>query len=136
MVRFRLLRKALVSRPDRALFTQSSALTRTFLRLRLLGPLERVGDRSLKQTISIYDEQLSLDASGHTSGKSTQNAFIFNPYKKLAKLSLNRVKLSCINCRCMKFASRSAIESASSANCGSRALMAGWLYPALLMLWP
>ena len=45
---------------------------------------------------------------------------MFIPYKKLAKLSLNLDKLSCINCRCMKFASRSAIESDSSANAGSR----------------
>lgn len=55
-----------------------------------------------------------------TSGKSTQNAFMFMPYKKLAKLSLNLLKLSCINCRCMKLASRSAIESESSAKAGSR----------------
>ena len=71
-----------------------------------------------------------------TSGKSTQNAFMFRPYKKLAKLSLKRVKLSCISCRCIKLASRSAMESASSANCGSSALIAGCEYPALLMLWP
>ena len=45
---------------------------------------------------------------------------MFIPYKKLAKLSLNLDRLSCINCRCMKFASRSAIESDSSANAGSR----------------
>ena len=44
---------------------------------------------------------------------------MFMPYKKLAKLSLKRDKLSCINCKCMKFASRSAIESESSANAGS-----------------
>ena len=55
-----------------------------------------------------------------TSGKSTQKAFMLSPYKKLAKFSLNRDRLSCINCRCMKFASRSAIESDSSANAGSR----------------
>ena len=55
-----------------------------------------------------------------TSGKSTQKAFIFNPYRKLAKFSLNLDKLSCINWRCMKFASRSAIESESSANAGSK----------------
>src|SRR5277367_2883062 len=53
------------------------------------------------------------------SGKSTQNAFMFKPYKKLAKLSLNLAKLSCINCKCMKLASKSAIESDSSANAGS-----------------
>jgi hypothetical protein len=55
-----------------------------------------------------------------TSGKSTQKAFIFIPYRKLAKLSLNRLRLSCINCKCMKLASRSAIESDNSANAGSR----------------
>lgn len=46
---------------------------------------------------------------------------MFSPYKKLAKLSLNRLRLSCISCRCIKFASRSAIESVNSANCGSNA---------------
>ena len=56
----------------------------------------------------------------HTSGKYTQKAFMFIPYKKLAKLSLNRLKLSCISCRCIKLASKSAIESASSAKAGSR----------------
>jgi len=55
-----------------------------------------------------------------TSGKSTQNAFMFNPYKKLAKFSLNLDKLSCINCRCIKLASKSAIESDSSAKAGSK----------------
>jgi hypothetical protein len=53
------------------------------------------------------------------SGKSTQKAFMFNPYKKLAKLSLNLAKLSCINCKCMKLASKSAIESDNSAKAGS-----------------
>jgi hypothetical protein len=56
----------------------------------------------------------------NTSGKSTQKAFIFNPYKKLAKFSLNLAKLSCINCICMKLASKSAIESDSSAKAGSK----------------
>lgn len=55
-----------------------------------------------------------------TSGKSTQKAFMFMPYKKLAKLSLNRLRLSCISCKCMKLASKSAIESESSAKAGSR----------------
>lgn len=45
---------------------------------------------------------------------------MFIPYRKLAKLSLNRERLSCISCKCMKFASRSAIESDSSAKAGSR----------------
>jgi hypothetical protein len=57
----------------------------------------------------------------HTSGKSTQNAFMFKPYRKLAKFSLNLAKLSCISCRCIKLASRSAMESDSSANAGSNA---------------
>lgn len=55
----------------------------------------------------------------NTSGKSTQKAFMFSPYRKLAKLSLNRERLSCISCKCMKFASRSAMESDSSAKAGS-----------------
>ena len=44
---------------------------------------------------------------------------MFRPYKKLAKLSLKRARLSCINCKCMKLASKSAIESDSSAKDGS-----------------
>jgi hypothetical protein len=56
-----------------------------------------------------------------SSGKSTQNAFMLRPYKKLAKLSLNLDRLSCISCKCMKFASKSAIESDNSANAGSNA---------------
>lgn len=55
-----------------------------------------------------------------TSGKSTQKAPIFNPYKKLPKHSLNLPKLSFSNWRCMKFASKSAMESLNSANPGSR----------------
>lgn len=62
----------------------------------------------------------SQEDAERTSGKSTQKAFMFIPYRKLAKLSLNLLKLSCINCRCMKLASRSAIESESSAKAGSR----------------
>ena len=50
-----------------------------------------------------------------TSGKSTQKAFIFNPYKNPAKLSLKRDRLSCMSCRCAKFCSRSAMASLSSA---------------------
>ena len=56
-----------------------------------------------------------------TSGKSTTKAFMFSPYRKLAKLSPNLLRLSCINWRCIRFASRSAIESLNSANCGSKA---------------
>lgn len=51
-----------------------------------------------------------------TSGKSTQNAFIFKPYRKLPNDSVNRSKLSCISWKCIKLASRSAMPSASSAN--------------------
>jgi hypothetical protein len=46
---------------------------------------------------------------------------MFKPYKKLAKFSLNLAKLSCINCKCIKLASKSAIESDNSANAGSKA---------------
>ena len=69
-----------------------------------------------------YDASVPLHSRGETlrtSGKSTQKAFMFIPYKKLAKLSLNLLKLSCINCRCIKLASRSAIESENSAKAGS-----------------
>jgi len=40
---------------------------------------------------------LPFSHSEPTSGKSTQKAFMFMPYRKLAKLSLNLLKLSCIN---------------------------------------
>ncbi len=55
-----------------------------------------------------------------TSGKSTQKALTFNPYRKLAKHSLKRARLSCISCICMKLASRSAMLSDSSAKAGSK----------------
>ena len=58
----------------------------------------------------------------HTSGKSTQKAFMFIPYMKLANDSLNRARLSCMSWKCIKFASKSAIESASSAKAGSNEL--------------
>lgn len=41
---------------------------------------------------------------------------MFMPYRKPAKLSEKRAKLSCINCSCMKFCSKSAMASLSSAN--------------------
>jgi hypothetical protein len=69
-----------------------------------------------------------------TSGKSTQKAFIFNPYRKLAKFSLNLAKLSCINCKCMKLASKSAIESDSSANAGSNTSKGAFDAPPMLDL--
>jgi hypothetical protein len=77
---------------------------------------------------------MQTDQSLLTSGKSTQNAFIFNPYKKLAKFSLNLDKLSCINCRCIKLASRSAIESDNSAKAGSKASRGASVAPPMLAL--
>ena len=41
---------------------------------------------------------------------------MFMPYRKPAKLSLKRARLSCISCSCTKFCSRSAMASLSSAN--------------------
>ena len=55
-----------------------------------------------------------------TSGKSLQKAFMFNPYRKLAKLSLKRARLSCISCNCSKLEFRSVNESDNSAKAGSR----------------
>lgn len=55
-----------------------------------------------------------------TSGKSTQKAFMFRPYKKLAKSSLNRARLSCMSWKCIILASRSAKASESSAKAGSK----------------
>lgn len=47
---------------------------------------------------------------------------MLRPYRKLAKLSLKRARLSCISWKCIMFASRSAMASASSPKCGSKAL--------------
>jgi hypothetical protein len=47
---------------------------------------------------------------------------MFRPYRKLAKLSLKRAKLSCINWKCIMLASRSATASESSAKAGSNVL--------------
>ena len=44
---------------------------------------------------------------------------MFMPYKKAPKFSLNLPKLSFNSCKCIKFASRSAMLSLSSANAGS-----------------
>lgn len=44
---------------------------------------------------------------------------MFNPYRKLAKLSLNRDRLSCMSWKCIILASRSATASDSSAKAGS-----------------
>lgn len=46
---------------------------------------------------------------------------MLRPYRKLAKLSLKRARLSCISWKCIRFASRSAMASDSSPNCGSKA---------------
>jgi len=54
------------------------------------------------------------------SGKSTQKALMFMPYRNAPKFSLNLPKLSLSSCRCMKLASRSAMLSLNSANAGSR----------------
>lgn len=54
-----------------------------------------------------------------TSEKSTQNAFMFRPYRKLAKDSLNRARLSCISWKCIMLASKSATASDSSPKAGS-----------------
>lgn len=78
-----------------------------------------VGTSRVSEPISISQRLRGMAAKACTSGKSTQKAFILRPYKKLAKLSLNLERLSCINCICMKLASRSAMESLSSANAGS-----------------
>lgn len=51
--------------------------------------------------------------------KSMQNAFIFSPYRKLAKLSLNLDRLSCMICISPISASSVAIASESSAKAGS-----------------
>ena len=69
--------------------------------------------------LSVPFSRCRWTCDAHTSGKSTQKAFMFMPYRKLAKLSLNRLRLSCMSCKCIRFASRSAIESDSSANAGS-----------------
>jgi formylglycine-generating enzyme required for sulfatase activity len=47
---------------------------------------------------------------------------MFKPYRKLAKLSLNRDKLSCMSWKCIIFASRSATASDNSAKAGSKVL--------------
>lgn len=65
---------------------------------------------------------LPASVQKRTSGKSTQNAFMFKPYRKLAKLSLNRARLSCMSWKCIMLASRSATASDSSANAGSKVL--------------
>jgi hypothetical protein len=86
----------------------------------VLRPLERLWYRRLHEsslaTVPCYfrHRQSSLIAS-RTSGKSTQKAFMFMPYRNPAKLSENRARLSCINCSCKKFCSKSAIASLSSA---------------------
>lgn len=81
------------------------------------GPCERLGPNDSFNEACCWARL--KDSGTGASGKSTQKAFIFMPYKNPAKLSLNRAKLSCMSCKCMKLASRSAIESDSSAKAGS-----------------
>lgn len=85
----------------------------------ILRALERVRNRGLQQSLSA-EFMLKCGPAERpkrrTSGKSTQKAFMFMPYKNPAKLSLNRARLSCISCSCTKFCSKSAIASLSSAN--------------------
>ena len=71
-------------------------------------------------TISPHPHPLHRRMVYLTSGKSTQKALIFNPYKNAPKFSLNLPRLSFSSCRCMKLASRSAMLSLSSAKAGSR----------------
>jgi hypothetical protein len=64
--------------------------------------------------------RLKLSIPG-ASGKSTQKALMFMPYRNAPKHSLKRFRLSWRSWRCIMFASRSAMPSASSPNAGSRA---------------
>jgi hypothetical protein len=66
-------------------------------------------------TLVLCRNTLLLDFGSRTSGKSTQKAFMFIPYRNPAKLSENRARLSCISCNCRKFCSRSAMASLNSA---------------------
>lgn len=47
---------------------------------------------------------------------------MFKPYRKLAKSSLKRARLSCMSWKCIMLASRSAMASDSSAKAGSKVL--------------
>lgn len=75
----------------------------------------------MRQSVCLLSH--ATDQTILTSGKSTQKALTFSPYRKLAKHSPKRARLSCMICRCMKFASRSAILSESSAKTGSSEAM-------------
>lgn len=57
---------------------------------------------------------------------------MFSPYRKLAKLSLNRARLSCMSWKCIMFASRSAMASESSANAGSKVFSGNGASPTTL----
>ncbi|CAL3971694.1 unnamed protein product [Diplocarpon coronariae] len=57
---------------------------------------------------------------------------MFNPYKKLAKFSEKRERLSFRTCMFMKLSSKSAIESDSSANEGSNASRGAYDAPPML----
>lgn len=56
-----------------------------------------------------------------TSVNSTQKAFMFNPYIKLEKFSLNLLMLSCSCCSCRKLSWSVAMASSSSSNGGTSA---------------
>ena len=81
-----------------------------------IGPLASVSFCHYKCTSSLESGLVM------TSGKSTQKAFIFNPYRKLEKDSVKRERLSCMSWKCIMLASRSAMASDSSAKAGSNAL--------------
>ncbi len=55
---------------------------------------------------------------------------MLRPYKKLAKDSLKRARLSCMSWKCIMFASRSAMASDSSAKAGSNVLRGNGVSPS------
>lgn len=59
---------------------------------------------------------------------------MLRPYMKLAKLSLNRARLSCMSWKCIMLASRSDMASDSSAKAGSKALRGNNGPPPVLAL--
>ncbi len=59
---------------------------------------ERLKNRCLRNKIVRQKQCNEFDSQpDSTSGKSTQNAFMLSPYKKLANDSLKRAKLSCMS---------------------------------------
>lgn len=75
---------------------------------------------------------LRNDSAIGPSGKSTQKAFMFSPYKKLAKLSPKRARLSCMSWKCIMLASRSATASDNSAKAGSKVFRGKGSWPSTL----